>query len=191
MTLRIIKTAARVEACDPFHEARLLLLLDVASGKGTEAKAVDGIMKLAKMDFLLRYPNCLERAIRDIPAEEVPRYVKNTSIPEEEKNTVEGEMIRYRFGPWDKRYRRWLSIMVAKGLVTVHKDGRTIKVKITNRGRDVAKKLAATAEFSPISARAKLVNSTVGHLPATRLKEFIYKTFPEIIGMSWGEPINL
>src|SRR5580704_10507498 len=122
MTLRLIKTAARLEVSDSLHEARLLILLNTAAGRGSDLKAVDGIMKLAKMDFLLRYPNCLQRAIQALPSAEIPKFVKDANIPEDQRDTVEGEMIRYRFGPWDKRYRRWLSIMVAKQLVVVHKE---------------------------------------------------------------------
>ena len=191
MTLRLIKTAARIEASDEFHEARLLLLLSAAGGRADQPRPVDGIMKVAKMDFLLRYPNCLQRAIAAIKDTDVPRFVKAAQIPEEQMNTIEGQMIRYRFGPWDKRYRRWLSILTAKQLATVHKEGRTIKVQLTVRGREVAKNLADLPEFIPLVERARLVVGAVGHMPATRLKDFIYQTFPEIVGMSLGETINL
>ena len=43
MSLRLIKTAAAIEATDEFHQARLLLLLDAASGRGDDPKPVDGI----------------------------------------------------------------------------------------------------------------------------------------------------
>ena len=191
MTLRLIKTAARIEASDEFHEARLLLLLNVAAGRAEQPRPVDGIMKVAKMDFLLRYPNCLQRAIAAIKDTDVPKFVKVAQIPEEQMNTIEGQMIRYRFGPWDKRYRRWLSILAAKQLATVHKEGRTIKVQLTAKGREVAKSLADLPEFVPLMERARLVVGAVGHMPATRLKDFIYETFPEIVGMSFGETIYL
>ena len=191
MTLRLIKTAARIEASDEFHEARLLLLLNAAGGRAEQPRPVDGIMKVAKMDFLLRYPNCLQRAIAAIKDADVPRFVKAAQIPEEQMNTIEGQMIRYRFGPWDKRYRRWLSILGAKKLATVHKEGRTIKVQLTIRGRELANELADLPEFVPIVERARLVVGAVGYMPATRLKDFIYQTFPEIVGMSLGETINL
>lgn len=191
MTLRLIKTAAQIEASDELHEARLLLLLNVAGGRSKVPRAIDGIMKVAKMDFLLRYPNCLQRVIEAVDATEVPRFVKEARIADSEKNTIEAQMIRYRYGPWDKRYRRWLSILVAKQLATVQKEGRTIKVQLTPRGRDLAVELTKRQEFVPLLGRARLVVGAVGHMPSTRLKDFIYQTFPEIVGMAMGEPINL
>src|SRR5688572_9096222 len=53
MSLKVIHLAAEIENTDDFHVARLLLLLNAAAGRSN--KPVQGIMKLAKMDFLLRY----------------------------------------------------------------------------------------------------------------------------------------
>jgi hypothetical protein len=96
MSLRLIKTAATIENTDEFHQARLLLLLNAASGHGDDLKPVDGIMKLAKMDFLLRYPNCLARVMDALPK---PKRAAQVAIPEEDLDTVEAKMIRFRYGP--------------------------------------------------------------------------------------------
>jgi hypothetical protein len=46
-------------------------------------------------------------------------------------------------------------------------------------------------EFAGLAQRSQLVVSTVGHMGATTLKDFVYKTFPELNGMKWGESIAL
>ena len=99
MSLKLVHLAAEIECSDEFHVARLILLLKAAAGRSD--KPIKGIMKLAKMDFLLRYPNCLARVLKAIGKE-----AKAQEIPTEELNTIEARMIRFRYGPWDKRYRR-------------------------------------------------------------------------------------
>src|ERR1044072_1206045 len=116
MSLKILQLAAAVENSDEFNEARLLLLLKAAAGREETAKPLEGIMKLAKMDFLLRYPNVLVRALNVIGESKNSALVAAAAISEEDRDTIEARMIRFRFGPWDPRYRRWLSILVAKQL---------------------------------------------------------------------------
>jgi hypothetical protein len=184
MSLKVVYLATKIENTDEFHMARLLLLLRAASGR-TE-KPVQGIMKLAKMDFLLRYPNCLSRACVALGKEE-----EAAPIREEERNTIETRMIRFRFGPWDRRYRRWISILKAKQLADVELKGRTVNIGITQQGREVADLLATHEEFESLHQRSRQVVSCVGSFSATRLKEFVYQVFPEIVSMRWGQEIEL
>lgn len=184
MSLKIVHLAAEIESSDDFHIARLILLLNAAAGRSD--KPVKGIMKLAKMDFLLRYPNCLCRVLKAIGKEDIAQ-----NIPEDELNTIEARMIRFRYGPWDKRYRRWIGLLMAKGLACTYLEGRTVNVKLTPAGKKVAEQLSALGEFHPIANRSKIVVSAVGSYPPTKLKDFIYEVFPEIVDMQWGRCIEL
>ena len=191
MSLRILKTSAAIENSDEFNEARLLLLLKVTAGKGKSPKPLEGIMKLAKMDFLLRYPNVLARAITEINKTNKPGARAAVGIPEEDRDTIEARMIRFRFGPWDPRYRRWLSLLVSKQLAIVYREGRTVKIQLSKAGQEVADKLETDASFSPLIDRVKLVHSVVGSMTSTKITAFVYKIAPEIISMTWGNPIEL
>jgi len=191
MSLKILQLAAAVENSDEFNEARLLLLLKAAAGKEEIAKPLEGIMKLAKMDFLLRYPNMLVRALNVIGQSKKSALAAAAAIPEEDRDTIEARMIRFRFGPWDPRYRRWLSILVAKQLAIVYREGRTIKIQLSTKGMALAGQLAETEAFKPLAERAKIVNSTVGNMPSTKITAFVYKIAPEIINMKWGNAIEL
>lgn len=185
MSLRLIRAAAKAENSDELHMARLLLLLQ-AFDKGKDKK-VEGIMKLAKLDFLLRYPNCLEKVLQI-------QNVKNSEeaeIKDYERNTVETKMIRFRYGPWDKRYRRWIGLLVAKGLVTAFVEKKTVYVGLTERGKEIANNLGIEEDFQILSIRSKLIIKAVGSLSATKLKDFVYQNFPEILDMKWGEDIEL
>lgn len=184
MSLKLVHLAYEIENCDDFHIARLILLLNAMAGRG--GKSVQGIMKLAKLDFLLRYPNCLVRSL-----EAVGKANEAARIPEEEGNTIEARMIRFRFGPWDKRYRRWIGLLVSKGLAQTYLDGRTVHVELTDVGMDVAVRLGELEEFKPLASRSSIIASTFGNYSATKLKDFVYRVFPEIIDMQWGRRIEL
>jgi hypothetical protein len=184
MSLKLIRLAAEIEQTNDFHIARLVLLLKAAAGRTN--KPMQGIMKLAKMDFLLRYPNCLVRALKAIGKEAMVQ-----DIPEEERNTIEARMIRFRFGPWDKRYRCWIGLLVAKGLALAYLEGRTVNVKLTDAGINVAAQLSELDEFLSLAKRSQIVASAVSNYSSTKLKDFVYEVFPEIVDMQWGRHIEL
>jgi hypothetical protein len=184
MSLKIIHLAADIENSDDFHLSRLLLLLK-ACGKRSN-KPIDGIMKLAKLDFLLRYPNCLVRVLQRLGDENLA-----DTISDAERNTIEAKMIRFRYGPWDKRYRKWIGLLVSKRLAYTYVDGRTVKVKLTSKGILLSDSLAELPEFFELHARSKLISSAVGAYSASKLKDFVYEVFPEIVQMDWGKDIDL
>lgn len=191
MSLKILKLAAAVENSDEFNEARLLLLLKAAAGKEETAKPLEGIMKLAKMDFLLRYPNMLVRALNVIGESKKSALTAAAGIPDEDRDTIEARMIRFRFGPWDPRYRRWLSILVAKQLAVVYREGRTVKIQLSTKGLALAQQISEAEAFKPLAERAIIVNSAVGNMASSKITAFVYKIAPEIISMKWGNPIEL
>lgn len=143
-------------------------------------------MKLAKMDFLLRYPNCLARVLED-----QGKTALAAKIPKEERDTIEAKMIRFRYGPWDSRYRKWVSLLVAKGACTTYLSGRTVNVKLTELGAKIAATLQKKLEFAELASRGKLVNTAVGTMGATALKDYIYRVIPEIVSMRWGDNIEI
>lgn len=163
--------------------SRLLLLIDVfatATGDGS----IEGLTKLAKLDFLLRYPANLERALSARGARPEEAEVRDF-----EKNSVEASMVRYKYGPWDFRYRRFINLLVAKGLVHVYLRGRTVHLGITEAGRKSAQTLANDEFFAPLHERSILLKRHLD-LGATALMQFIYRTFPELTNLAYGETIN-
>lgn len=184
MSLKLVHLAAEIEDCDDFHIARLILLLNAAGGLSN--KPVQGIMKLAKMDFLLRYPNCLVRALKAVNKEATAQ-----EIPTAELNTIEARMIRFRFGPWDKRYRRWIGLLMSKGLADAYLKGRTVNVKLTPAGIELAAQLSGLWKNSVQSQ--KEVRLWYRRLAVTLLQNlnFVYEVFPEIVDMQWGRYIDL
>lgn len=190
MSLRLVKAGAEAESLDDLHLGRLLVLLGSADARkttiATKAKAIEGITKLAKLDFLLRYPSCLERALQALG-----RDPSEAAVLPRERASIEAKMIRFRYGPWDARYRRWLGLLSARGLVTLGIQGNTVQIGLTDLGRDVANRFRADSLYTDLSKRADIVIKAVGPMTATRLKDFVYEAVPEIIEMKWGKEIEL
>ena len=185
MALELVRALAATERSDNFHIARLLVLLFACSGREGN-KSMDGFTKLAKLDFLLRYPNCLERALI---AE--GKSVDKAKVQDFERTTIESKMVRFRYGPWDHRYRRWIALMVARGLVHVGIVKKTVKIWLTEQGREVATAIAENNAYQLISDRASLISVRFGSKSGAALKDFVYETFPELTNMKWGEEIAL
>ncbi|UOR00183.1 hypothetical protein MUN81_22210 (plasmid) [Hymenobacter sp. 5317J-9] len=184
MSFRLIKAVAATENADELHLARLLLLLGQSDQRSGSTMA--GIMKLAKLDFLLRYPNCLERLLKF-----KNKNATKANIQPHERTSIESKMVRFRYGPWDTRYRRWIGLLVAKGLVVSYVKGHTVHIDLTDAGRRVVATLSESPAFADMQERSSLIYRTVGSMPATALKNLIYEVFPEIIDMKWGENIAL
>jgi hypothetical protein len=180
--MNLLATLTTLEENEDLHLARILILLYAFAGENGQGR-VEGLTKLAKLDFLLRYPEYLEKAL----------LVKNAStkkliIKEHERKSIESTMVRYRYGPWDFRYRKFLNILVAKGLAKVEVEGKTILIGLSSTGLQVANKLANNYAFQDILPRTQLLKTNFD-VKATTLMRFIYDTFPEISSLRLGEEI--
>ena len=181
MSLDLVEIVTALDQDEDVHLARIVVLLKAFSRP--DAPAIEGITKLAKLDFLLRYPSCLEKALiaRGVSARNIP-------VDDFERLTIEARMIRYRYGPWDHRYRRFLNILVARRLAAVRTDGRTIQIHLTPRGSDLAEKLIESPGFARVYERAILLSKHL-NLKARALMEFIYEQFPELSSLEFNEGI--
>lgn len=180
----IVRTLAKLDDIQELHESRLLILLYAftdQNGDGT----IEGLTKLAKLDFLLRYPVMLERALRA-----KNKSTKNVKLQGYETTNVESEMVRYRFGPWDYRYRNFLNLLVSKHLVKIITEGRKVVIILTKEGREIAEELIKNPEFEQYNQRSLLLKRHFD-IKATNLMKFIYDTFPEIISLNSGKRIKL
>ncbi|MEM9670186.1 MAG: hypothetical protein AAF950_14785 [Pseudomonadota bacterium] len=173
---------AALEADEDVHLARILVLIKRFAND--DKPAITGITKLAKLDFLLRYPNYFEQAMRVRGVSEKSLLLKGF-----ERNSIEAKMVRYKFGPWDHRYRKFLNILASKGLVTLSLLGRTISVDLTEAGDEIAMQLAGEPEFEIIDQRSKLLKKNLD-IGATKLMDFIYDTFPELHDMELNAEIG-
>ncbi len=164
-----------------FHAARLLLLLWTC-GSGSPRR-ISGRTKLAKLDFFLRYPSFLERALAATGNAAAGRDLDRNPEPE-------APMIRYRYGPWDPRYRSFLALLESRGLVQIS-GTRVDQIALTTSGGRLARQLAERSEFSGLGQRGRVLGAAFGAWTGTSLKDLIYELFPEQVGeRAMGERIQ-
>jgi len=162
----------------PEGEARLLLLIDAFT---TQSSSLEGRTKLAKLDFLLRYPTYFRRAL----AARAP----NVSLAREsQQEGIDSKMVRYRYGPWDPAYFALLGALIGRGLVESVPSSRGFSYRSTESGRQVAEQLRATDAWGPLSTRTRLLKRHFD-LTGNFLKRFIYQTFPEVTSATWGDEL--
>ena len=154
-----------------FHAARLLLLFSLCGVSGR----IDGLTKLAKLDFFARYPEFFDVAARKLDA-------TDTQISPQESEPVEAAMVRHHYGPWDKRYYHVLAHLESRGLITVSKHGRTYRLILTDLGKQRAKTLTKAKSFAPLVDRMRQIKKVFGAKSGTFLKNHIYAVFEDEVG---------
>jgi hypothetical protein len=146
------------------HAARLLLLFHHC-GSGDK---IDGLTKMAKLDFFVRYPSFFDRAAK---------HLGKTATSASEQ--TESFMVRHHYGPWDKRYYQVLAFLEARGLIRVEKLGKTYEFTLTALGQEKSKSLSKSKPFVSLVAQMKEVKRVLGRMNGTKLKNIVYEIFDE------------
>ena len=150
-----------------FHVARLLLLMHICGTAGR----IDGLTKLAKLDFFARYPDFFHTAIGATQLETAEESATKRD------RSVESAMVRHHYGPWDKRYYHVLAVLEAKSLMKVEKEGNLYRFVLTPMGRDRAKALAGRPSFEFLVERMREIKKAFGRKTGSYLKNLIYRLF--------------
>lgn len=159
-----------------FHAARLLLLFRCCGTAGR----IDGLTKMAKLDFFVRYPQFFDKACKvlGLPSESVTR-------------SVESSMIRFHYGPWDDRYYHVLAYLEARNLLSVSKSNQAFTLALTEQGKQVAGNLAKDQAFATLVEQMKRVKKALGSKAGSGLKKLIYQIFEqEVAQRPLGETIT-
>lgn len=165
--------SARSQRLDA-HTGRVLILLRHFGATGE--KPLEGLTKLAKLDFLIRYPTFTERLLENLGA----NWMLGTEPTDDEREAVESRMVRYKYGPWDDRYYPVLGTLVGLGLVTVGKEGRTLVMSLTDAGAGRAADIASQEEWQQVDRRASFLR-THFNMTGSRLKKLIYTKLPDVV----------
>lgn len=172
-------------AGSPEAEVRLLLLIDAFSRvRGGAPRTLEGRVKLAKLDFFVRYPKYLEALLK---ARNISDPLTETALSD--NNPIEQRMIRYRYGPWDHAYYSVLGSLIGRGLVDVVPDRKGLGFRTTEAGQSLAAELAMDDAWKTVHQRIRLVRRHLDNT-GTTLKKWIYETFPEIADADWKAPIK-
>ncbi|MFC7490050.1 MULTISPECIES: hypothetical protein [unclassified Knoellia] len=158
-----------------YHQARLLVLFDAIAGRNG---SVRGLTKIAKLDFLLRYPSFLEQLLLAIHKDDLAERVKPT---DDERKAVESRMVRYKYGPWDDRYYSIIGGLVGRGLAEYVDSTEVLTIRLTAGGRAVASSLITDPAWVPVAERAAIIKEAFGRMTGNGIKELIYAHLPGVV----------
>jgi hypothetical protein len=156
-----------------YHVARILLLIDAFT---TPAASLEGLTKLAKLDFLLRYPSFLEQMLR---GSGIP-WPTGQQPSAAEQLAVESRMMRYKYGPWDDRYYAIVGCLLGSGLADSVIGKKRVALRTSPIGRARAEELAKRAAWQVVAQRCRLLKKYFD-VSGNSLKERIYRELPEVV----------
>lgn len=181
MNKTLIETVIDINNDECYHLTRLIALIFTFSGR-KYTSTIDGIAKITFLDFLLKYPFLLKRALDYIGID----GSNDAAIIYEDENNIESQMIAFKFGPWDFGYRKLIYILEAKNLVRLNVKGKTVIVAITDKGVYYAELLQKTEQFKVLFKRCQILKKNFGNYSLSKLSELIYTIAPEITVIKTG-----
>lgn len=172
-----------------YHQARVLLLVKAVAAEPGHARKLDGLTKLAKLDFLVRYPALASVVLDDLDNNEPRMHLSedDVSAPTE----VEDPMTRYKYGPWDDRYYPVLGALVSRGLLRYVKGRRgSVALTATPAGKTLAASLAEDPLWRVVSDRCEAVAEASAGLSGNALKKRIYDRLAELMDRPHREVLS-
>lgn len=163
-----------------YHQARVLLLVKAVAGEPGHARKLDGLTKLAKLDFLVRYPALASVVLDDLDENEPKMNLSDdeVSAPTE----VEDPMTRYKYGPWDDRYYPVVGALVSRGLLRYVKGRRgSVALTATPAGKKFADELTEDPLWLEIANRCEAIAEASSGLSGNALKERIYDRLASLL----------
>jgi hypothetical protein len=172
-----------------YHQARVLLLVTAAAAATGHQGKVDGLTKLAKLDFLLRYPALASRVLDRLdPADPRLRLSQEESA---EPNNAEAPMTRYKYGPWDDRYYPVIGALVGRGLLDYRQSRRgSVALVPTAAGRALAGQMALAREWADVAERGSAIAEASAGLTGNALKNLIYERLASLMDRPYREVIQ-
>lgn len=172
-----------------YHQTRVLLLVTAVAGAAGHSGKLDGLTKLAKLDFLLRYPALASTVLDPLD----PRDERLGLAPEElaAPTDVEAPMTRYKYGPWDDRYYAIIGALVGRGLLRYAKGRRgSVALVPTTQGKKLAAVLADTETWATIKDRCDAVAEASANMTGNNLKDLIYERLADLMNRPHREVIQ-
>jgi hypothetical protein len=157
-----------------YHQARVLLLVDSVAGTHGHAGKIDGLTKLAKLDFLLRYPALAPEVLDRLDPADARLHLSGEDSAQ--PADVEAPMTRYKYGPWDDRYYPVIGALVGRGLLRYSRGRRgSVALAPTPAGRALARQLGSASEWADVSDRSLAIAEASSGLSGNALKDLIYQ----------------
>jgi hypothetical protein len=172
MSASLIEKVIKLENSDELHCVRLLILIYTLTGKKDGTTIY--ITKLAKLDFILRYPVVLDKALSLL------NIIKKSSINEAQRNSIESEMLAFSYSPWSSNFRRLLVLLSSRNLIVWRTSGRQIELSSTEVGRNFYRDAIEHIEFREFVQQSKVIKTNFSNLPLTKLDSLMLSVIKDI-----------
>jgi hypothetical protein len=172
-----------------YHQSRILLLVRAVANEPGNAGKLDGLTKLAKLDFLVRYPALAPVVLDDLAPSEPGLHLSEADLSE--PTVVADSMTRYKYGPWDDKYYPVIGALVARGLLK-YSAGRKGSVALvpTALGRTLADEIASDPAWTDVYDQCTAVARAAAGLTGNALKTRIYLRLPDLMDRPHREIIT-
>lgn len=170
-----------------YHQIRVLLLVDSVSRRPGHLWKLDGLTKLAKLDFLVRYPGLAPVVLDRLDRHDPRLHLHDT----EDSAHSDDPMIRYRYGPWDDRYYPVLGGLVSRGLLEYVPAGRaSVALAPTSSGATLADELRSSDGWLETADRCEAVAAASDGLAGNALKILIYERLASLMDRPFREVLG-
>jgi hypothetical protein len=171
-----------------YHQARVLLLVKAVAADPGHARKLDGLTKLAKLDFLIRYPALASVVLDDLAEDEPRMHLTDDEVAA--PTEVEDPMTRYKYGPWDDRYYPVVGALVSRGLLKYVKGRRgSVALAATPAGKKFADDLTQEPLWKELADRCGAVAEASAGMTGNALKERIYNRLADLMDRPHREVI--
>lgn len=172
-----------------YHQGRVLLLVRAVAEEPGNAGKLDGLTKLAKLDFLVRYPALAPVVLDELDQSDPGLHLDDAALSE--PTVVSDPMIRYKYGPWDDKYYPVIGALVSRGLLRYAR-GRQGSVALvpTAQGRSLADDIASDAAWRGIDDQCRVVARASAGLTGNALKVRIYERLAALMDRPHREVIK-
>lgn len=172
-----------------YHQARVLLLVESVSQRPGHSRKLDGLTKLAKLDFLVRYPGLAPTVLDGLRAEDPRLHL--TDNERQDPATTDDPMVRYKYGPWDDRYYPVIGALVSRGLLRYVRGRRgSVALTATAAGSNLATELRGLTDWREIADRCDVVAEASDGLAGNALKNLIYERLATLMDRPHREALR-
>lgn len=172
-----------------YHQSRVLLLVNAVAADPGHQRKLDGLTKLAKLDFLVRYPGFAGIILDGVDDSDGRLHLESSDrlTPTD----VDDPMVRYKYGPWDDRYYPVVGALVSRGLLRYVRGRRgSVALAPTASGQRLAVELSADASWREVADRCNIVAQASAGLTGNALKERIYERLANLMDRPHREVIS-
>lgn len=156
-----------------YHQARVLLLVNAVAAETGHSRKLDGLTKLAKLDFLVRYPALAGAILDGLTDDDHRMHLTNDDVAA--PTEAQDPMTRYKYGPWDDRYYPVVGALVSRGLLKyVRARKGSIALAPTPAGKKFCQALISDPLWHEMADRCGAIAEASAGLTGNALKERIY-----------------